>query len=109
MHILLQMVKHSLKWIALFLTILWMCWPAGAAGQEANTHFVQPGDTWSALAWRYNTTIAELQAKNPHPNPSRQPVVGGIVEIPSGEGGYPTGQILRSEDGGLLQIGRAHV
>lgn len=44
---------------------------------------VTPGDTWTALAWRYGVSESDLKAANPHPNPARQPVIGRTVLVPS--------------------------
>ncbi len=70
--------------------------------QENATHVVQPGDTWSALAWRYGLEEYALQAANPHINAGREPAMGATVAIP------PTaversGRLIRVGDGGLLQ------
>lgn len=55
----------------------------GAAAQTAPT-IVQPGDTWTALALRYNVPESELRALNPHFNRARQPAIGRPLNLPDG-------------------------
>lgn len=67
------------------------------------THLVQPGDTWTALSWRYGISVEMLQAANPHPNPFRQPTIGDTVQIPA-PGPEQAGILLRNASEGLLQV-----
>lgn len=83
---------------AVFLT------PSPLKAQEAPqpTHLVAPGDTWTALAYRYDSSPAQLQQLNPHPNQQREPTIGRPIRLP--EGAVSTnGQLLRPYQGGLLQ------
>lgn len=58
--------------------------PAAAADPPAViAHLVQPGDTWLALAYRYQTTPAVLHTLNHVLNPYRQPIVGTTVQAPA--------------------------
>jgi murein DD-endopeptidase MepM/ murein hydrolase activator NlpD len=66
-------------------------------------HFVEPGDTWSALSWRFGTTPDALQSANLHMNSQRQPAIGMFVSLP-GEGQEHAGALRTSSHGGLLQI-----
>lgn len=76
------MSKHFL-WIVLF-TLLLGSVPITAA-QEPQPYLVQLGDSWTALAWRFQTTITELQALNPHLNQQRQPTIGDTIQRPLAE------------------------
>ena len=64
-------------------------------------HTVAPGDTWTALAYRYNLLEEALRAANPQMNRQRQPVIGGTVIIPDGATSQ-NGRLLRTNDGDLL-------
>lgn len=63
------------------------------------THIVMPGDTWTALAYRYGQ---DAQAINPHMNHQRQPTIGQEINLPP-ESEERMGVLLRTGDGGLLQ------
>lgn len=67
-------------------------------------HIVRPGDTWTALAIRYNVAKSDLQAANPHPNPLRNPVIGDAIAVPANDSEGRTGTLLRKRSGGLLQL-----
>lgn len=69
--------------------------------QSTRTHLVQPGDTWTALAWRYGLEQETLQRAYAHPNRQRQPVIGTTLLLPD-TGQDFTGRILRLNEGGLL-------
>ncbi|MCA9899543.1 MAG: LysM peptidoglycan-binding domain-containing protein, partial [Anaerolineales bacterium] len=45
-------------------------------GATLATYQIQPGDTWEALAFQFQTSPETLQSLNPHPNPARQPAIG---------------------------------
>lgn len=64
---------------------------------------VEPGDTWAALAARYSLDEAALRALNPHLNAAIQPAIGGVVNLPA-DATPRTGRLLRSANGGLLEI-----
>lgn len=49
---------------------------------ELQSIFVLPGDTYEALAWRYQTTPGQLRSLNPHINPNTNPTIGGNVTVP---------------------------
>jgi LysM repeat protein len=53
--------------------------PAGA--EEVSVHRIRPGDTVSALAHRYGTTVAELVRVNRLANPDRI-IAGRALSIP---------------------------
>jgi murein DD-endopeptidase MepM/ murein hydrolase activator NlpD len=69
-------------------------------------HLVMPGDTWTALAWRYNIGEDQLRISNPHINSQRQPAIGQYVSIPSGDAGetVSSGRLVSSKSGGLYQL-----
>lgn len=90
---------------ALFFSFVFLLFLFGqqvqAQEDTAVTHFVEPGDTWTALAYRYNLPEELLRAANPQLNRQRQPVIGTMVAIP--EGAVPqNGRLLRSNDRDLL-------
>ena len=43
---------------------------------------VQPGDTWAALALRFQVDELSLRQLNPHINPLRQPAIGTALSVP---------------------------
>ncbi|MCP4358692.1 MAG: LysM peptidoglycan-binding domain-containing M23 family metallopeptidase, partial [Chloroflexi bacterium] len=55
----------------------------GMGQTQSATHLVEPGDTWTALAFRYHTVVPDLQTANLHPNRQRQPVIGRTIIIPT--------------------------
>lgn len=94
---------RRILYFLLWLPVLWR--PGNAEAQPAPV-VVQPGDTWAALAMRYNLPENELRALNPHQNASRQPTIGLTITLPAGatERG---GQLIRPNDGGLVQTAAA--
>ncbi len=78
----------------------------GAAAQETavSPHHVLPGDTWTALAYRYQT---DVQTLNPHLNRQRQPTIGAEIAVP-GNADEQMGALLRTDDGGLLAAAVRH-
>jgi murein DD-endopeptidase MepM/ murein hydrolase activator NlpD len=92
----------------LLLTLFLALFVAGPLAAQTNppatpaTHAVEPGDTWTALAARFGTDEATLRALNPHLNAARQPVIGGVVNLPAAAAERP-GRLARPNDGGLLQ------
>ncbi len=53
------------------------------AQTDANTQIlIQPGDSWTALAIRFQVDEAALHALNPRMNPARQPAVGAELVLP---------------------------
>jgi len=80
---------------------LWLGPQAAAQGQAtavSPTHLVMPGDTWTALAYRYGQ---DVQAVNPHPNRQRQPTIGREIALPANST-EQMGALVRSDEGGLL-------
>ncbi|MFO7536441.1 MAG: M23 family metallopeptidase [Chloroflexota bacterium] len=73
-----------------------------AQANSAALHPVAPGDTWTALAYRFESDPAVLQQLNPHPNRQRQPAIGSSVRLPA-EAVSRNGRLLRPYQGGLLQ------
>lgn len=67
------------------------------SAQAPSTQLVLPGDTWTALAFRYG---ADVQALNPHMNQQRQPTIGTEIVVPTGA--EQLGKLVRTDDGGLL-------
>ena len=56
--------------------------PLNITAQTANTILVQPGDSWTALAIRYQVDETTLHQLNPHPNPQRLPTIGSEIVLP---------------------------
>lgn len=66
------------------------------------TLLVQPGDTWTALAYRYEVEAAALTAMNRHINIQRQPAIGTMLALPAGRT-EQSGKVIRSGNPGLLR------
>jgi murein DD-endopeptidase MepM/ murein hydrolase activator NlpD len=69
---------------------------------------IQPGDTWPALAFRYGVEEEVLREANPHMNVRRQPAIGDTLAIP-GDGAERSGRLIRTNDGGLVQVAAHHL
>jgi murein DD-endopeptidase MepM/ murein hydrolase activator NlpD len=74
--------------------------------QNTRQHLVQPGDTWLALAWRYDLNQAQIEATNQHINRQRQPAIGSVVVLPD-TGVERLGTLVRPS-GGLLATAIRH-
>lgn len=69
------------KWIVSLLLLLSIITePTAAQGSVPLT--IQPGDSWTALAIRFQVPEATLHALNPHMNQSRSPAIGTEVVLP---------------------------
>ena len=95
-------VKSVIRLVALLLLAVLMARPAFARQSTPLTHPVEPGDTWVALAARYGADAATLHALNPHLNRAQQPAIGATINLPP-EATPRAGQLIRPNDGGLLQ------
>lgn len=72
-----------LRWLIWLILATTAVLPASTRAQNpTQPHLVQPGDTWLALAWRYQTTPTNLQTHNPFLNTQRQPVIGDTIQVP---------------------------
>jgi len=67
-------------------------------------HLVGPGDSWQALAWRYDLPKEKLFESNRTPNPFRSPAIGSTVMVPSTSGKERTGSIVRLVQGGPIYL-----
>lgn len=94
-------MKHVPALGILVIGLLALAFPRPAAGQT-DPFVVQPGDSWAALAMRFDTDEASLRALNPHMNRTRQPAIGRPLIVPEAAS-ERTGRLLRVGDGGLLQ------
>lgn len=65
-----------------------------ASAQEPINHLVQIGDSWDALALRYNIPKADLQQGRI--NPHRQPIIGSTLTLPVAGNGR-LGALVRVE------------
>jgi murein DD-endopeptidase MepM/ murein hydrolase activator NlpD len=72
-----------------------------------DSHLVQPGDTWTALAWRYGLDEQALRGLNPHPNTQMQPAIGQEINIPGPAQPERMGVLANRYGGGLLQLSAA--
>ena len=95
-------MKHSLR---LTLLGLFLLTPSALAQNDAQSHLVQPGDTWTALAWRFGLDEAELRAGQM--NPQQEPAIGMIISLPVSEINR-TGQLVRPNEGSLLATAVRH-
>lgn len=69
------------------------------------THTVALGDTWLALAERFDTTPQDLLTGNNTINPHRQPAVGSAITLPFILEAERYGRLLRPLAGGTLETG----
>jgi murein DD-endopeptidase MepM/ murein hydrolase activator NlpD len=94
--------------LAILLT-LWTGSPRTFAQDDETQrqHFVEPGDTWSALSWRYGIDAAALRGSNLHMNWRRQPAIGTFINI-IGESYEAAGTLVTSSHGGLLEMAVEH-
>jgi hypothetical protein len=96
-------MKHSL---CLTLLGLFLLTRATLAQTTASySHLVQPGDTWTALAWHYGLDEAAHRADQM--NQQREPVIGMSITLPVTD--MPRmGQMIRVNEGGLLATAVRH-
>lgn len=100
------------KWLFGWLVVLLLngggSYQAVRGQQQGNmAHLVEVGDTWAALAWRYGVDVAVLQSLNPHPNPLREPTIGGMVFAPAGTNPQ-LGQLIRTNQPSYLELAIRH-
>lgn len=67
---------------------------------------VQPGDSWAALALRFQVDESSLHSLNPHINPMRQPAIG--IELILPETAVPQSGYFVRPLGNLLETSVAH-
>lgn len=96
------MSRRNIFWVLIGLFFVLLP-PSPTQAQPLPIHTVFPGDTWDALAWRYGLDAAALQAANPHPNPLRQPAIGGTITLPTPPPTNRPGQMSRTF-GSLLEF-----
>lgn len=104
-------VRHPLRIPIVLLWLLFLTIVKPAVAQEEppfTNHLVQPGDTWSALAWRFSTEESVIRTANFHINTQRQPTIGNQIIIPNSTGVEKTGKLLNVNDGGLIQQAIIH-
>ncbi|MCB8946037.1 MAG: LysM peptidoglycan-binding domain-containing M23 family metallopeptidase [Ardenticatenaceae bacterium] len=75
-----------------------MALPTLAQESSPTIHLVQPGDTWTALALRYQLDENSLRASQM--NQQREPVIGQTITLPAAS--QQMGQLVRVNEGGLL-------
>ena len=95
------------KWlVSLFLLPLFLATITQRSVAQNRTFVVQPGDTWSALAVRFQVEEAALKALNSQPNPQRQPAIGTELNLPE-TAVEQFGTLIRPR-GSLLETAVAH-
>jgi murein DD-endopeptidase MepM/ murein hydrolase activator NlpD len=92
---------------SLFLALLglFLLTPPALAQADVQPHLVQPGDTWTALAWHYGLNEAELRANQM--NQQREPAIGMTIDLPLTEVAR-MGQLVRVNEGGLVATAVRH-
>ena len=85
-------LKSNIVYVSLLVTLATltlMTGPVGAAppaqAPDGQEYIVQPGDTLSALAQTYNTTVAAIQALNPQITDPSLIYSGESIIIPAGQ------------------------
>ncbi|MCP4418415.1 MAG: LysM peptidoglycan-binding domain-containing protein, partial [Chloroflexi bacterium] len=71
--------------------LVWLLWTVNVAAQTAvsPTILILPGDSWTALAIRFQVDESTLRQLNPHPNPQRQPAIGRTISLPETAVSHP--------------------
>ncbi|MBK8901859.1 MAG: peptidoglycan DD-metalloendopeptidase family protein [Anaerolineaceae bacterium] len=93
------------KWIvSVLLLMAFFTQPTAAQGSGSLT--IQPGDSWAALAIRFQVPEAALHELNPHMNPQRPPAIGTELALPE-TAVEQTGVLLRPK-GNLLVTAVTH-
>jgi murein DD-endopeptidase MepM/ murein hydrolase activator NlpD len=98
-------LRRCLRSFWVVMLLLWLTTavsPPQPSQAQTLTHLVAPGDTWTALAYRFDTTPDVLQQLNLHPNRQRQPAMGSTIYLP-GEFATRNGRLIRPFQGSLLQ------
>ena len=76
-------MKQLIAVLILTLSLLSIVTQRATAQQGSGFTFtVQPGDSWTALAVRFQVDAATLHQRNPHINPLRQPAIGTEFTLP---------------------------
>ncbi|MCP4220068.1 MAG: M23 family metallopeptidase, partial [bacterium] len=100
-------VKHLKLWAVVALLLTGLSISALAARAQGTRPFpIQPGDTWSALAFRFGVEEAALRESYGHINRQRQPVIGETLLLP--DGAEQMGKLIRPFAGGLLETAVTH-
>ncbi len=92
--------------IVLFLLLGMMAQRINAQTDTNTQILVQPGDSWAALAIRFQVDEAMLHELNPHMNPLRQPAIGTELILP--ETAVPQSGLLVRPKGNLLKTAVQH-
>jgi LysM repeat protein len=71
------------------------------------SHAVEPGDTWPALAARYQVDENALRAESGTLNRQLEPVIGESITLPAGAA-ERGGRLVRPGGGGLVATAAAH-
>ena len=95
-------INQMRRWLILFM-LLFSTLIAGArvATAQSTSYTILPGDTWTALAMRFNVEGSELRRLNPHFNTSRQPTIGMTITLPD-DAVERSGQLVRPGNESLL-------
>ncbi|MCB8968722.1 MAG: LysM peptidoglycan-binding domain-containing M23 family metallopeptidase [Ardenticatenaceae bacterium] len=99
-------MRKLLVLLTLMFCLLWWTTAVSAQSDLLRYHQVRPGDTWAALAWRYDLSAADL-APFRSINEQRQPPVGASFAFVD-HGVDRRGELLRVWDGGGLATAVTH-
>ncbi len=69
---------------------------------QTTAQIVALGDTWPALAWRFDTAPQDLIAANGTINPHRQPAIGSTIFVPDST--PRNGRLIHPFAGGALEL-----
>lgn len=97
------------KWIVpalLFVLLTAFAQPTAAQSNGRSPLTIQPGDSWTALALRFQVPEAALHELNPHMNPQRPPAIGTALVLP--ETAVEQSGVLLRPEGDLLATAVAH-
>lgn len=76
--------------------------PLGQQSEASQVMVVEPGDTWEALAHRFDVESRRLQLQNQVINTALQPAIGSNINVPNMP--QRLGQTVRTDAGGLLAV-----
>ncbi len=96
------------KWFVsgVLLLLALIAQPTTAQGNGRSPLIIQPGDSWTALALRFQVAEAALHELNPHMNPLRPPAIGTEVVLP--ETAVEQSGVLLRPKGNLLATAVVH-
>ncbi len=97
--------SEIMKPIYYLLLLILLTTNLSVTAQETQSHLVQPGDSWTALAWYYGLNETDLRRQQM--NPQREPAIGDIITLPSSSI-RRNGVLIRPFAGQLLETALRH-